>query len=79
MEEYGLTILYHTDKKNVIANTFSWLLHCDVLATPVGEKAPVVLFDFTPKDLNIRNNPDLLKCFLNLPLPSIAESNLINI
>ncbi len=39
-----------------------------------GENAPVVLFDFTSRDLDISNDPDLLKCFLKLPLPDIVEN-----
>ncbi len=75
VEEYGPTILYHPGKKNVIANTFSWLMQCKVLPTPVGENAPVVIFDFTSKGLNISNDPDLLGCFLNLPLPDVTEND----
>ncbi len=76
VEEYGPTILYHPGKKNIIANTFSQLPHCDVLPIPVGENAPVVLLDFTSEGLNISNDPDLLKCFFNLPLPKIQKPTL---
>ncbi len=75
VEEYGPTILYHHGKKNVIANTFSHLPRHEVLPIPVGENAPVVILNFTSKVLDIRNDPDLLKCFLNLPLPKVAETN----
>ncbi len=42
---------------------------------PVGENAPVVLFYFTSRCLDISDDPDLLECFINLPLPKIAETN----
>ncbi len=42
---------------------------------PGGENAPVVFFDFPSKGRDISNDPDLLECFLNLPLPDIAENN----
>ncbi len=74
MEEYGPTILYHPGKKNVIANTFLRLPCRDVLPIPVGENAPVVLLDFTSKGLD-SDDPDLLECFLNLPLPKLADTN----
>ncbi len=41
----------------------------------MGENAPVVLLDFTSKGLDVSNDPDLLKCFLNLPLPKVSETN----
>ncbi len=75
VEEYGPTILYHPGKKNVIANTFSRLPRRDVSPIPVGENAPVVLLDFTSKGLDISDDPDLLECFLNLPLPELADTN----
>ncbi len=78
MEEYEPTIVYHPGKKNVIANTFLRLPRHDVLPIPLGENAPVVLLDFTSKGLNTSNNPDLLECFLNLPLPKLAETNPVN-
>ncbi len=78
MEEYGTNILYHPVKYNFIANTFLQLLHCDVLPIPVGDNTPVVLLEFTSKGLNISNDPDLLECFLNLPLPKMAETNPVN-
>ncbi len=40
-----------------------------------GENAPNVHFKFTSKHLDIRNDTDLLKCFLNLPLPDVLEKN----
>ncbi len=73
VEEYGPTILYHPGKKNVIVDTFSPLPSCDVLPIPVWENAPVFLLDFTSKGPNISNDPDLLECFLNLPLPYVEE------
>ncbi len=78
MEEYAPAIVYHSGKKNVIANTFSWLPCCDVSPIPVGENASVVLLDVTSKGLDISNDLDLLECFLNLPLPEIAETNPVN-
>ncbi len=78
VEEYGPTILYHPGKKNVIANTFSCLSCCDMSSIPVWENAPVVPLDFTSRGLDIINDPDLLKCFLNSPLPDIAETNPVN-
>ncbi len=78
VKEYGPTILYYPDKKYVIANTFSHLPCWDVLPIPVGENAPVVLLDFTSRGLDISNDPDLLKCFLNLPLLKVAEINPVN-
>ncbi len=79
VEEYGPTILYHPGKKNVIANTFSQILHCDVLPIPDGENAPVVLFDFTSIGLDIINDPDFLECFLNLSLPDVTEKNPVDL
>ncbi len=79
MEEYGPIIIYHPGKKNVITNTFSRLLHCDVLPILVGKNVFVVLFDFASKGLNISDDPDLPKCFLNLPLPNIAENHPVNL
>ncbi len=73
VEEYDPNILYHPDKKNVIANTFLRLPRHDVSSIPAGENAPVVLLDFTSKGLDISNDPDLLECFLNLPLPKLAH------
>ncbi len=78
MEEYGPTILHHLGK-NVFADTFSRLLHHIELPILVGENAPVVLFDFTSKGLDISNNPVLLECFLNLPLLNIAENNPVDL
>ncbi len=78
MEEYGPTIFYHLCMKNVITNTFSWLPHHDVLPVPVGKNAPDVFLDFTSKDLDI-NDPDMLKCFHNLPLPNITENNPVDL
>ncbi len=46
-----------------ISSSFSWLPHCDVSPILVGENAPVILFDFTPKGLNISNDPDLLSTY----------------
>ncbi len=74
MENYGPTICHHCGKKNVIANTFTNLPHCDVLSIPVGENAPINLLNFNSKGLDISNNPDLLECFLDLPLPNNAEN-----
>ncbi len=45
---------------------------------PVGENAPVLLLDFASKGLDISDNSDLLKCFLNLPLPKLTETNPVN-
>ncbi len=41
---------------------------------PVGENAPVVLFHFMSKGLDISDDPGLLECFLNLSLPEVAEN-----
>ncbi len=79
VEEYGPTILSHPGKMLVIGHTFSWLLQHKVLPIPVGENAPVVLFDFTSNRINISNDPDILKCFLNIPLPNVAENNPVDI
>ncbi len=79
VEEYGPIILYHPGKKNVIADTFSQIPFCNELPILVGENGPVVLFDFTSKGLDISNNPDLLKWFLNLPLPVVAENNPVDL
>ncbi len=79
VEEYGPAIIYHPGKNNVIVDTLSWLLHCVELPIPVRENAPVVLFDFMPKGLDINNNPDLLKCFLNLPLTNVTENNPVDL
>ncbi len=79
MEECGPTILYHPGKKSIIADTFSWLPHCDVLPIPMGENVPVVLFDFTSISLDINNDPELLKCFFNLPLPNFAENKPVDL
>ncbi len=79
VEEYGPIILYHPHKKNLIANTFSQLPRRDVSPIPVGENAPVVLLDFTSKGLDISNDPDLLECLLNLPLPEVTETNPVDL
>ncbi len=72
---YGCTVLYHPGKNNVIVNTFSQHLHCDVIPIKVGKNDPLVFFNFTSKHLNNGNDPDLLECFLNLPIPDIKENN----
>ncbi len=59
--------------------SFSWLIHCDVSLIPVEQNAPVVFFDFSSKDLDISNDPDLLKCFLILPLPNFKENNPVDL
>ncbi len=79
VEAYGPIILYHPGKKKVIVDLFLLLWHCDVLLVSVGENAPLVLLDFTSKFLNISNDPDLLECFLNLPLPDVEEKNSVNL
>ncbi len=79
MEEYCPTILYYSIKKNVIADTFSRLPCYDVLPIPVGENAHVILFNFTSKGLGISDDPYLLDCFLNLPLPDVAENTPVNL
>ncbi len=48
-----------------------------MLPIPVAENA--VLFDFISDGLDISNDPDLLECFLNLPLPDIAENNSVDL
>ncbi len=79
VEEYGLTILYHPGKKNVIAIMFSWFLSCNMLPIPLRENDPVVFSDFTSKDIGISDDPDLLECFLNLPLTKFAENNRVEL
>ncbi len=46
-----------------------------MLLIPVGENVPVILLNFTSKGLDISNDPDLLKCFLNQSLPNVEENN----
>ncbi|KAL7462880.1 hypothetical protein ACHAXS_003249 [Conticribra weissflogii] len=75
--EYGPIIIYHPVKKNAIVNIFSHLPCCDVLPISVEENDSVICFYFTSKSLGISNNPDLLECFLNFPLPEIAKINLL--
>ncbi len=45
----------------------------------MGVNASVVLFDFTSKGLVISNDTDLLKYFLNLPLPDVTENNPVDL
>ncbi|KAL7461283.1 hypothetical protein ACHAXS_001705 [Conticribra weissflogii] len=52
---------------------------CDVLPILVGENVSFVLFNLTSKGLEISNDPDLLECFLNLPLPNGAEKNPVDL
>ncbi len=69
----------HPCKKKVIADTFSCLLHCNMLPIPVGEIAPVVLFDFISKGLDISDDSDQLKILLNLPLLNDAVNNPVDL
>ncbi len=46
---------------------------------PVGENAPVVLFHFMSKGLDISDDPILLEYFLNLSLPDVAENNPVDL
>ncbi len=62
-----------TLERKTFADTFSWLPHCDVLTISVGENDHVVLFDFTSEGLGVSDDPDLLKCFLNLPNSSFTK------
>jgi hypothetical protein len=64
-----LIILYIESPGNVIADTFSRLLHRDVPSTLVGKKAThtVSNSDLESLYLSLIDNEEILKCFLNLP------------
>jgi hypothetical protein len=69
VDEYGPTIHYIEGPCNVIADTFSGLLHKDVPSTLVGKKAAHVVCDSELESLylSLIEDKEILQCFLNLP------------
>jgi hypothetical protein len=69
VDEYGPTIHYIEDPRNVIADTFSRLLHKEVPSTLMGKKATHVVSNSELESLylSLIDNEDILQCFLNLP------------
>ncbi len=47
----------------------------NVSQIPEGENKTIVTLDFASNSLGISNEPELLKCFLNLPLLDVVVSN----
>jgi hypothetical protein len=69
VDEYGPKIHYAEGPHNVIADTFSRLLHKDVPSTLVGKKAAHVVSNSELESLylSLIDNKEILQCFLNLP------------
>jgi hypothetical protein len=69
VDEYGPRIHYIEGPCNVIADTFSRLLHKDVPSTLVGKKATHVVSNSELESLysSLIVDKEILQCFLNLP------------
>ena len=69
VDEYGPRIHYIEGPCNVIADTFSRLLHKDVPSILVGKKVAHVVSDLKLESLysSLIDNEEILQCFLNLP------------
>ncbi len=69
VDESGPTIHYIEGPRNVIADTFSWLLRKDAPSILVEKKAVHVVSDSELESfyLSLTDNEEILQCFLNLP------------
>jgi hypothetical protein len=73
VDEYGLELHYVEGPRNVIADTFSSLLHSDVSSPLVGKKAAYVDSDSESSNRNesshssLMNDRDITDCLMNLP------------
>jgi hypothetical protein len=69
VDEYGPTIHYIEGPWNVIADTFSRLLHKNVPSTLVRKKAAHIVSDSELESLysSLIDNEEILQCFLSLP------------
>ncbi len=49
------------------------------VSTPERQNAPVVLFDFINNSLDVSNNPELLECLLNFPVPKLRANSTVDL
>jgi hypothetical protein len=76
VDEYGPTIHYIEGPHNVIADTFSRLLHKDVPSTLVGKKATHIVSNSELESLysSLTDDKEILQCFFNLPCCSFNKA-----